>query len=62
MSLARPYTNPYLAGVGIGVVLLGSFLLVGRGLGAFLLLGGALREIDSVLLAHAESPAPIAAV
>ena len=34
MSLARPYTNPYLAGVGIGVVLLGSFLLVGRGLGA----------------------------
>jgi uncharacterized protein len=34
MSNARPYTNPYLAGVGIGVVLLGSFLLVGRGLGA----------------------------
>jgi uncharacterized membrane protein YedE/YeeE len=30
----RAYANPYLAGVGIGVVLLLSFLLVGRGLGA----------------------------
>ena len=30
----RPYTNPYLAGVGIGVVLLAAFLIMGRGLGA----------------------------
>lgn len=30
----RPYMNPYLAGVGIGVVLLLAFVLMGRGLGA----------------------------
>lgn len=30
----RPYTNPYLAGIGIGLVLLAAFVLVGRGLGA----------------------------
>jgi len=29
-----PYLNPYLAGVGIGLVLLAAFVLVGRGLGA----------------------------
>lgn len=29
-----PYANPYLAGIGIGVVLLAAFVLVGRGLGA----------------------------
>jgi hypothetical protein len=31
---ARPYMNPYLAGIGLGLVLLGAFVLVGRGLGA----------------------------
>jgi uncharacterized membrane protein YedE/YeeE len=30
----RPYINPYYAGVGIGLVLLASYALVGRGLGA----------------------------
>jgi hypothetical protein len=30
----RPYSNPYYAGVGIGLVLLASYALVGRGLGA----------------------------
>ncbi len=30
----KPYSNPYLAGVGIGLVLLAAFVLVGRGLGA----------------------------
>jgi hypothetical protein len=29
-----PYTDPYLAGVGIGLVLLAAYVLVGRGLGA----------------------------
>ena len=29
-----PYANPYLAGVGLGLVLLAAFVLVGRGLGA----------------------------
>lgn len=31
---ARPYADPYLAGVGLGLVLLAAFVLVGRGLGA----------------------------
>jgi uncharacterized protein len=30
----KPYTNPYLAGFGLGLVLLASFVLMGRGLGA----------------------------
>ena len=30
----RPYMNPYGAGVGIGLVLLAAFVLMGRGLGA----------------------------
>ena len=30
----KPYMNPYLSGVGIGVVLLLAFLIMGRGLGA----------------------------
>ncbi|MFN7951717.1 MAG: YeeE/YedE thiosulfate transporter family protein [bacterium] len=33
-SVARPYMNPYLAGIGLGLVLLSAFVLVGRGLGA----------------------------
>lgn len=31
---ARPYADPYLAGVALGVVLLAAFVWVGRGLGA----------------------------
>lgn len=31
---ARPYSDPYLAGVGIGAVLLAAYVVVGRGLGA----------------------------
>jgi hypothetical protein len=31
---AEPYMNPYLAGIGLGLVLLAAFVLVGRGLGA----------------------------
>jgi len=30
----RPYMNPYWAGIGIGLVLLATFVLMGRGLGA----------------------------
>jgi uncharacterized membrane protein YedE/YeeE len=32
--LARRYSNPYLAGIGLGVVLLVSYLVLGTGLGA----------------------------
>ena len=31
---ARPYADPYLAGVALGLVLLAAFVIVGRGLGA----------------------------
>jgi uncharacterized membrane protein YedE/YeeE len=48
----RPYWDPYLAGVGLGLVLLATFLVVGRGLGA----SGALTRIAS-MLAHTVSPA-----
>lgn len=30
----KPYSNPYLAGIGLGLVLLASFVIMGRGLGA----------------------------
>lgn len=33
-SRSRPYWNPYLAGVGLGLTLLASFVIMGRGLGA----------------------------
>jgi hypothetical protein len=33
-ATARPYANPYVAGVGLGLVLLASFVVAGRGLGA----------------------------
>lgn len=31
---ARPYADPYLAGVGLGLVLLAAYVIMGRGLGA----------------------------
>jgi hypothetical protein len=33
-ATARPYANPYLAGIGLGLVLLAAFVTMGRGLGA----------------------------
>ena len=33
-KVAQPYLNPYLAGIGLGVVLLLTFVIMGRGLGA----------------------------
>lgn len=47
----RPHWDPYLAGVALGLVLLATFLVFGRGLGA----SGALTRFTSVL-AHAVSP------
>ena len=32
--VAAPYANPYLAGIGLGLVLLAAFVVMGRGLGA----------------------------
>jgi hypothetical protein len=48
----EPYLNPYLAGIGLGVVLLSAFVLMGRGLGA----SGA---FTSVLTAGVNSVAPV---
>lgn len=52
---ARPYANPYLAGVGLGLVLLASFVFAGRGLGA----SGAFARAASGLV-DATSPATAA--
>jgi uncharacterized membrane protein YedE/YeeE len=53
---AKPYLNPYLAGVGLGVVLLLTFVIMGRGLGA----SGAFAStvaagVDGVAPAHARA-------
>ncbi len=42
---AKKYSSPYLAGVGLGLVLLASFFLTGHGLGAS---GGVMRTIVAV--------------
>lgn len=34
VAAAQPYMNPYLAGIGLGLVLLAAFVVMGRGLGA----------------------------
>jgi len=47
----RPFWNPYLAGVILGLVLLASFVLVGNGLGA----SGAANRV-AIAAAHAVAP------
>jgi uncharacterized membrane protein YedE/YeeE len=34
ISAPQPYWNPYIAGIGLGLVLLAAFVIMGRGLGA----------------------------
>lgn len=41
---AAPYMNPYLAGIGLGLVLLASFVIMGQGLGA----SGAMTSLVAV--------------
>ena len=43
----RPYSNPYLTGVGLGLVLLAAYVVMGRGLGA----SGAFANIAAGLAA-----------
>jgi uncharacterized membrane protein YedE/YeeE len=52
----RPYADPYLAGAGLGLVLLAAFVIMGRGLGA----SGAFASSAAGLVAAA-SPARAAA-
>lgn len=47
----RPYADPYLAGVGLGLVLLTAFVIMGRGLGA----SGAFASVASGVVAAADS-------
>ncbi|BDG06034.1 YeeE/YedE thiosulfate transporter family protein [Anaeromyxobacter oryzae] len=47
----RPYWNPYLAGFFLGLVLLASFVLTGRGLGA----SGSFKHVAAAAI-HAVSP------
>jgi hypothetical protein len=49
---AAPYSNPYLAGIGLGLVLLSSFVIMGRGLGA----SGAVASVVAWLV-HLVAPA-----
>jgi hypothetical protein len=46
---AKPYASPYLAGVGLGLVLLAAFAVVGRGLGA----SGAFSSVAAASIAAA---------
>lgn len=55
---ARPYMHPYLAGFGLGLVLLAAFVIMGRGLGA----SGAFSSLvavgaDAIAPAHARANA-----
>ena len=43
----RPYSNPYLTGVGLGLVLLAAYVVMGRGLGA----SGAFANVASGIAA-----------
>lgn len=50
-----PYMNPYLAGVGLGLVLLASYVVMGRGLGASGAFSSACAvAVDLVAPAHAQ--------
>src|SRR5512140_2939833 len=53
---AKPHWNPYVAGVGLGLVLTATYLVIGRGLGAS---GPALRAaavaLSAVAPAHASA-------
>jgi hypothetical protein len=48
---AAPYGNPYVAGIGLGLVLLAAFVVMGRGLGA----SGAVNAVVAWLV-HLVSP------
>lgn len=52
--MAKPYWNPYLAGVGLGLTLLLSYVVLGTGLGA----SGGITRIAAAS-AHAIAPAAI---
>ena len=53
---AAPYSNPYLAGIGLGLVLLAAYVIMGRGLGASGAFSSAVAWLVSVAApAHAQA-------
>jgi hypothetical protein len=57
----QDYMNPYLAGAGLGLVLLAAFVIMGRGLGATGAFSSFLAwVVNAVSPAHAEAIAPYA--
>ena len=53
---SQPYSNPYLAGLGLGLVLLASFVIMGRGLGASGAYSSLIATIvNAVAPAHAQA-------
>jgi hypothetical protein len=53
---ARPYADPYFAGVGLGLVLLAAFVVAGRGLGA----SGAFSSVASGVVGAVDRDAALA--
>lgn len=54
----QPYWNPYFAGIGLGMVLLASFVIMGRGLGASGAFSSAIAYgVQTVAPSHAQSNA-----
>jgi len=52
----KPYSNPYLSGFGLGIVLLSAFVIMGRGLGAsgaFASAAASTASVASPAAAHA---------
>jgi len=46
MTVKKPFWNPYAAGIGLGLVLLLSFIVTGRGLGA----SGAMKRVQAAVV------------
>ena len=54
-----PYMNPYVAGVGLGLVLLAAFVVMGRGLGASGAFASSSASIASVARANLSRRSPV---
>src|SRR4051812_48329943 len=52
-NVGKPYADPYFTGVGLGLVLLAAFVIMGRGLGA----SGAFASVASGVVAAADASA-----
>jgi uncharacterized membrane protein YedE/YeeE len=58
---AKPFANPYVAGVGLGLVLLSAFVVMGRGIGASGAVSACVAAcVNLVAPAHAQGTASFA--